>query len=139
MRAIQIDSPKHLRMIDTPKPIPEEGQVLVRNQRISICGTDMRSFRKVAPEETYPFPSGQPCHECVGVVDISCSKVDAVALKPCQVISSPGIPMRLIAAVTAFPDIGRRGDLCPGKIQRRWPVTRSRSRRMKCWMHCVFP
>ena len=71
MKAIQIDSPKHLRIIDTPTPIPEEGQVLVRNQCISICGSDMRSFRKVAPEEAYPFPSGQPCHECVGVVEES--------------------------------------------------------------------
>ena len=60
MKAIQIDSPKHLRIIDTPVPIPEEGQVLVRNQCISICGSDMRSFRKVVPEEAYPFSPGQP-------------------------------------------------------------------------------
>lgn len=68
MKAIQIDRPKHLRIIETPAPTPAEGQVLVRNQCISICGSDMRSFRKVAPEELYPFSPGQPCHECVGVV-----------------------------------------------------------------------
>ena len=71
MRAIQIDRPKHLRMVEAPVPTIEDGQVLVQNQCISICGSDMRSFRRVAPEENYPFNPGLPCHECVGVVEES--------------------------------------------------------------------
>ena len=71
MRAMQIDRPKHLRMVEAPVPTIEDGQVLVRNQCISICGSDMRSFRRVAPEENYPFNPGLPCHECVGVVEES--------------------------------------------------------------------
>ena len=68
MKAIQIDRPKHLQVVEAPTPSPEEGQVLVRNHLLSICGSDMRSFRRVAPEEDYPFAAATPCHECVGVV-----------------------------------------------------------------------
>ncbi len=39
MKAVQIDRPKHLRMVEAPVPRPAEGQVLVRNLRLSICGS----------------------------------------------------------------------------------------------------
>ena len=58
MRAIQIDRPKHLRMVEAPVPTIEDGQVLVRNQCISICGSDMRSFRQGGPRGELSVQSG---------------------------------------------------------------------------------
>ena len=71
MRAIQIDGPKHMVMVDVPKPEPVDGQVLVRNHHLSACGTDMHAYRRVAREEDYPFRPGAPCHECVGIIEES--------------------------------------------------------------------
>ena len=71
MKAMQVTGPKRLEMVEMPKPTPGEGQVLVRAERLSICGSDMRNFRHVHPEEAYPLPPGGPCHEIVGVVEES--------------------------------------------------------------------
>ena len=112
MKAIQIDSPKHLRIIDTPVPTLQEGQVLVRNQCISICGSDMRSFRKVAPEEAYPFSPGQPCHECVGVVEES--RVPGVA--PGQRVIALPLP------ITGVADYGGGGEYLVTDASRLIPL-----------------
>ena len=68
MRAIRITGPQHMEVVDAPVPTLAEGQVLVRAERLSICGSDMRTYRHVAPEEEYPLAPGVPCHEIVGVV-----------------------------------------------------------------------
>jgi L-iditol 2-dehydrogenase len=93
MKAVQIDRPKHLRMVEAPVPRPAEGQVLVRNLRLSICGSDMRSFRRVAPEESYPFAPGQPCHECLGVVEES----RAPGVVPGQRVIALPLPIKGVA------------------------------------------
>ena len=71
MRAIRITGPQHMEVVDAPVPTLAEGQVLVRAERLSICGSDMRTYRHVAPEEEYPLAPGVPCHEIVGVVQES--------------------------------------------------------------------
>ncbi len=71
MRAIRITGPQHMEVVDAPTPTVAEGQVLVRAERLSICGSDMRTYRHVAPEEEYPLAPGVPCHEIVGVVEES--------------------------------------------------------------------
>ena len=95
MKAIQVFGPKHLRLVDAPTPKPEAGQLLVRTEFLSICGSDMRTFRAAFPEEAYPFPIGTPSHECVGVVEES---------------SFPAIPVgqRVIALSPESPGQGQQ-------------------------------
>ncbi len=71
MRAIRLMGPRLVEVVDVDAPTPQEGQVLVRAEYLSICGSDMRQYRPVHPEEMYPFPPGVPCHEIVGVVEES--------------------------------------------------------------------
>ncbi len=71
MRAIRLMGPRLVEVVDVDAPNPQEGQVLVRAEYLSICGSDMRQYRPVHPEEMYPFPPGVPCHEIVGVVEES--------------------------------------------------------------------
>ncbi len=69
MRAIQLSAPGTITLTDIPEPELPEGQVLVKMQSLSICGSDMGPYREVAPEEEYPMPPGLPSHECAGIVE----------------------------------------------------------------------
>ena len=71
MRAGQLTGPRRLELIEAELPSLEEGQVLVRLQKVSVCGSDMRYFARVLPEEQYPLEVGRPAHECAGVVEDS--------------------------------------------------------------------
>ena len=71
MKVARITSPKRFEFIEAERPVPEEGQVLIRMQRLSICGSDLRTYDRVLPEEEYPLPEGRPCHECLGVIEES--------------------------------------------------------------------
>ena len=77
MRAGQLTGPRRMQLVDIPEPDVQQGEVLVRIQKVSICGSDLRSFAAVLPEEQYPLPPGRPTHECVGVVEESlCEEFD---------------------------------------------------------------
>ncbi len=53
--------------MDTPKPA--EGEILLRVQQVSVCGSDTHMFYdQVLPEEMYPGRPGAPCHEIAGTV-----------------------------------------------------------------------
>lgn len=71
MRAARLSSPKRFELIDVDPPALEEGQVLIRLQRLSICGSDLRIYDRLLPEEEYPLVPGRPGHECAGVVEDS--------------------------------------------------------------------
>ena len=71
MRAARLVGPRQFEMLDAPMPAPKEGEVLVRMQHLSVCGSDLRTYDRSLPEESYPLPIGAPCHECVGVVEES--------------------------------------------------------------------
>ena len=69
MRAAQLMGPKRFEFIDVAMPTPKEGECLVKLERLSICGSDVRhGYGPVYPEEEYPLDLGRPCHECAGVV-----------------------------------------------------------------------
>ena len=70
MKAAQLVAPQTFEIKEFPIPAPKEGEVLVRLQRVSVCGSDMRSYQSVV-EEDYPFSPGRPCHECAGVIEDS--------------------------------------------------------------------
>ena len=68
MKAIQVTGPRQLRITDAPVPQPGDGEVLVKLEILSVCGSDMMVYRHPQPEESYPLNPGTPCHECAGTI-----------------------------------------------------------------------
>ena len=68
MQAARIVRPHEFEIVTVPKPIPSYGEVLVRVQLTSVCGSDLRRFDRVLPEEQYPLPDAHPSHECAGII-----------------------------------------------------------------------
>ncbi len=55
MKAISLDQPQQFRRIEVPEPdAPGAGEVLVRVQRIGICGTDYSGYLGKMPFFSYP-------------------------------------------------------------------------------------
>ena len=68
MKAARLAGPKYFEIVDTEMPDLVDGQCLVKLERVSVCGSDIRHGYQVHPEEEYPMPFGSPCHELAGVV-----------------------------------------------------------------------
>lgn len=73
MQAIQITGPGEAALIETPMPIPTEGEVLVRVEAVNTCpqwDLHILANEPMFPGGTidYPYPIGQPGHEMAGVV-----------------------------------------------------------------------
>lgn len=68
MRAARLVGPRQFELLDADMPSIEEGEVLVKMQHLSVCGSDLRTYDRTLPEESYPLATGAPCHECVGEV-----------------------------------------------------------------------
>ena len=68
MRAARLAGPRRFEFVQAEIPQLKEGHVLIRLERLSICGSDLRTYDRVFPEEQYPLMVGRPCHECAGVV-----------------------------------------------------------------------
>ena len=68
MKAAQLTGYKKFEFVEVDRPSPKEGQVLIKTERVSICGSDLRTYDRAHPEESYPFKIGAPCHESLGEV-----------------------------------------------------------------------
>ncbi|MCH7593094.1 MAG: zinc-binding dehydrogenase [Chloroflexi bacterium] len=69
MKAYQLTGPRRLEQIEAPDPEPADGQVLLKIQHVSICGSDTHlNFEPALPEERYPHAPGLPCHEIAGTI-----------------------------------------------------------------------
>ena len=68
MKAARLVGYKTFEFVDVERPEARQGQVLIKTQRMSICGSDLRIYDRAHPEESYPFRVGAPCHECLGEV-----------------------------------------------------------------------
>ena len=68
MKAARLVSPREFEILDVPMPTLRPGEVLVRMEHLSVCGSDLRTYDRVLREEDYPLNAGVPCHECLGVV-----------------------------------------------------------------------
>ena len=69
MKAARISGPKQFEIMDVDMPEVKEGECLVKLERWSICGSDIRhAYGPVHPEEEYPMRVGGPCHECAGTI-----------------------------------------------------------------------
>jgi L-iditol 2-dehydrogenase len=67
MKAIQIVTRGNPQFIDTPKPELQDGYAIVKTQRISLCGSDIRWIHH-RPESDYPSAPGVTGHEVVGII-----------------------------------------------------------------------
>jgi len=68
MKAARLVGPRQFELLDAEMPEIKEGEVLVRMKHLSVCGSDLRTYDRSLPEESYPLPVGAPCHECVGEI-----------------------------------------------------------------------
>ena len=68
MRSMRVVGPRRFDEQELPNPEVIDGQVLIKLERLSVCGSDLRIFDRILPEEDYPLESGRPCHECAGVI-----------------------------------------------------------------------
>ena len=69
MKAARISAPKTWEIMDADTPTVEDGQCLIKLERWSVCGSDIRhGYGDVYPEESYPMRVGGPCHECAGTI-----------------------------------------------------------------------
>ena len=69
MRAARISAPKTWEIMDVEAPTIDDGQCLIKLERWSVCGSDIRhGYGPLYPEEDYPMRVGGPCHECAGTV-----------------------------------------------------------------------
>jgi L-iditol 2-dehydrogenase len=71
MKAARLVGPRQFEILDVDTPKPNPGEVLVRLEYASICGSDLLNYNRVLPEEDYPLRIGLPCHETSGVVEES--------------------------------------------------------------------
>ena len=69
MRAARIVAPKQFDFVDLDMPQAGDGQCLIKLERVSVCGSDIRhGYGPIEPEEHYPMAPGRPCHELAGVI-----------------------------------------------------------------------
>ena len=69
MRAARISAPKTWEIMDIETPTIDDDQCLIKLERWSVCGSDIRhGYGPVLPEEEYSMRTGAPCHECAGTI-----------------------------------------------------------------------
>ena len=70
MRVAQIVEPFKVVVKDLPEPVRAPGEVLVRMERVALCGSDLPRFSGEGYRfrGKYPLLEGQAAHECVGRV-----------------------------------------------------------------------
>lgn len=64
MKALVIDGPRQAVVRDVDKPLPKAGEVIIKVERVGICGTDLHIFQG---EYLSPYPI-IPGHEFSGIV-----------------------------------------------------------------------
>ena len=69
MKAYQLTGPRRLELVQAADPTPEDGEVVLKIQHASICGSDVHlNYEPTLPEERYPMFYGSPCHEIAGTI-----------------------------------------------------------------------
>ena len=69
MKAAQLVGPKLFEFTDIEMPTIKDGECLVKLERVSICGSDIRhGYGPKYTQDHYPLTVGRPCHECAGTV-----------------------------------------------------------------------
>ena len=69
MKAARLVAPKQFDFVELDMPQAGDGQCLIKLERVSVCGSDIRhGYGPIEPEEHYPMVPGRPCHELAGVI-----------------------------------------------------------------------
>ena len=69
MKVAQLMGPKLFEFTDIEMPSIKDGECLVKLERVSICGSDIRhGYGPKYSQDHYPLTVGRPCHECAGTV-----------------------------------------------------------------------
>ena len=71
MRAAVLVEPGRFELQSRPRPVVQAGDVLVKVERVGICGTDLHIFHGHYAADKLPLVPG---HEFVGVVEDVCPK-----------------------------------------------------------------
>lgn len=69
MKAARLVAPRQWEFIEVDKPQAQGDWMLVRLERVAICGTDQPAYSGISP--VYPLAPGAPGHEGMGVVEAS--------------------------------------------------------------------
>ncbi len=99
MKAVFVERPGSLAVIDCDPPSPGPGEALVRIVTAGICASDVGVIEGFNPIASYPLTPG---HECVGVVEAA---PDGAAVRPGD-------------RVTVYPSIGC--GTCPACLAGRY-------------------
>lgn len=114
MKAARLVGPRQFEIVEAEVPAPAAGECLIRLEKISVCGSDIRhEFSHVFPEEHYPGRLGVPGHECAGVVvESRCQEFhegQRVIIYPGRGVRSGGLVEYIAATpnwMCALPDTG---------------------------------
>lgn len=114
MKAARLVGPRQFEIVEAEVPDPAAGECLIRLEKISVCGSDIRhEFSHVFPEEHYPGRLGVPGHECAGVVvESQCQEFhegQRVIIYPGRGVRSGGLVEYIAATpnwMCALPDTG---------------------------------
>ena len=69
MKAAQLVAPKRWEFTEVETPAAADGQVLVKMERVSVCGSDIRhTYGPVLDESEYPLAPCRGAHELAGVI-----------------------------------------------------------------------
>jgi threonine dehydrogenase-like Zn-dependent dehydrogenase len=68
MKALQLVKPRQFQAVEIAKPEIGSDQILVRLDKVVLCGSDIPKFTGMWRGLHYPLPPGIPIHECVGIV-----------------------------------------------------------------------
>jgi threonine dehydrogenase-like Zn-dependent dehydrogenase len=68
MKALQLVKPRQFQTVEAARPEIGSDQILVRLERVVLCGSDIPKFTGMWRGLQYPLPAGMPVHECVGTV-----------------------------------------------------------------------
>jgi 2-desacetyl-2-hydroxyethyl bacteriochlorophyllide A dehydrogenase len=67
MKAIEIEGPGQVRLVEMTQPSPGPGEVLIHSRAVGICGSDVELYQGTRPEGFYRYPL-VPGHEWSGEV-----------------------------------------------------------------------
>ncbi len=66
MKALQVQGPGEVKLVEVPAPQPKSDEVLLRVQMVGMCGSDLNTFRGKNPLVSYPRVLG---HEIAATVE----------------------------------------------------------------------
>ena len=66
MKAVKLEKPREIALVELEKPVPGPGQALIRIKTAGICGSDIGAFRGTNSLVSYPRIIG---HELAGIIE----------------------------------------------------------------------